>query len=70
MDSYANFVFAVDTTGQLGVFLIDEDDPENDDETMQVHVKELNQPPIAMYIYPDMTDSNQMSLAGELVIVT
>ena len=36
MESYANFVFAVDTEGELAVFLINEDDLENDDDTLQV----------------------------------
>ena len=34
LDSYANFVIAVDKTGELAVFLIDEEDPENDEDTL------------------------------------
>ena len=34
LDSYSNFVFAIDTLGELAVFLIDESDPENDEDTL------------------------------------
>ena len=35
VSSYQNFVFAADTTGKVGIFLINENDLENDDESMQ-----------------------------------
>ena len=35
IDSYGNFVFAADIKGNVGVFLINEKDLENDDETLQ-----------------------------------
>jgi hypothetical protein len=34
VDSYQNFVFAVDVNGNVAVFLINEADMENDDETL------------------------------------
>ena len=35
LDSYQNFVFAADTQGNVGVFLLDETDLENEEETIQ-----------------------------------
>jgi len=35
VDTFLNFVFAVDESGNLGIFMIDEKDVENDDNTLQ-----------------------------------
>jgi hypothetical protein len=43
IDSYNNFVFAADKAGNLGIFLINEEDMENDEETLKVH----------QFTYPD-----------------
>jgi hypothetical protein len=37
LDCYNNFVIAADESGVVGVFLIDEKDMENDDDTLQTH---------------------------------
>ena len=71
LDSYSNFVFAVDKVGELAVFLIDESDPENDDDTMVTRRIMLGQAPLQMYLYPSKARENQpATLSGELVVVT
>lgn len=35
VDAFQGFVFAADYEGQVSIFLISEDDPENDEETMK-----------------------------------
>ena len=35
IDSFSNYVFAVDVAGNLAVFRIDENDLENDEDTLQ-----------------------------------
>ena len=34
LDSFSNFVFAVDAVGNLAIFRVDENDLENDEDTM------------------------------------
>ena len=70
LDSYANFVIAVDKSGELAVFLIDEEDPENDEDTLITESIPLGQEPLQMYLYPEKGNTNQAPLAGEFVIVT
>lgn len=41
IESYQNFVFAADVTGKVGIFLINEADMENDDESMKVEQLEF-----------------------------
>jgi hypothetical protein len=63
VESYQNFIFAVDTSGNVGVFLISEADLENDDETMQV--EGLSFPGGVAYIKHFVSHSQQ-----KLLIIT
>lgn len=41
VESYNNFVFAADCKGNVGIFLINDEDLENDDDTLQVETLEF-----------------------------
>ena len=36
LDSYSNFIFAVDAIGNFAIFWVDENDLENDEDTLQM----------------------------------
>lgn len=42
IEASQNLIFAADTQGQVAIFLIDENDLENDDETMQTESFKTN----------------------------
>ena len=52
LDSFSNFVFAVDAVGNLAIFRVDENDLENDEDTMQTVVFQCGDEPVGMYVYP------------------
>ena len=53
LDSYFNFVVACDRPGSLKIFLIDEVDLENDDDTLAVQEVVLGSEAHFVKIFPD-----------------
>ncbi|CDW73287.1 UNKNOWN [Stylonychia lemnae] len=60
VDSHGNFVFAADDKGNVGIFLINEKDLENDDETLQTETLQTDGVEYLKYL----------SYQSELIIVT
>lgn len=67
LDSYYNFVAACDNTGAVRIFLIDEQDLENDEDTLFVIGKELGAPAHFLKIFGDKSFDAKDEARDQLV---
>ena len=52
LESYANFVFAVDQQCQLAAFWVNENDQENDEDSLVTKTMQFGGEPVGLYLYP------------------
>lgn len=70
IDSYNNFIFAADTHGNIAIFLINEKDMENDDDTLKVQIIESDGSHIEYFKFiRDRMELMMVTSGGMLLVV-